>query len=174
MPENAPPSQSFKPGEEGGEARIESITRNGAGQLEVRLQGREDVVVDARVARCFPWSLPEHYVSVRDRDGQELTLLKTLDALDEASRRVVAEELADKVFNPRILRVLDHKDEFGVTSITVQTDRGEATFQVRSRDDVRVLSATRAVFRDADGNNYEVADLDALDRVSRRFLSDYF
>ncbi len=154
--------------------KVEGITRNDAGQLIVRMEGRDEPVVDARIARCFPWSLPETYVSIRTKDGKELALLKTLDELDEASRSLVRQELHDKVFNPRIMRVVEHKTEFGVTSITAETDRGRVIFQVRTRDDVRVLSATRLLFRDADGNTYEVADVGAMDPVSRKFLQDYF
>ena len=138
------------------------------------IDGRAEPVVDARVARCFPWSLPDYYVAIRDKEGKELALLATLDDLDAASRQVVREELADKVFNPKIHRITDHRNEFDVISITAQTDRGEVTFQIRSRDDVRMLSDTRALFRDADGNTYELTDLNALDPASRKWLEDYF
>lgn len=153
---------------------VESVRRNPAGQLVVRLRGRADEVADAKVARCFPWSLTDRYVSIRDKDGKELALLATLEELDEPSRRVAEQELADKIFNPRIQKVTAYKHEFGVISITAQTDRGEVTFQIRSRDDIRVLSPTRALLRDADGNTYEIADITALDPVSRKHLQDYF
>ena len=155
-------------------AAIKGVTRNEAGQLVVQLDGRDAAVVDARVARCFPWSLPDAYISIRDKDGKELALLGTLDDLDPASRRVVQEELAEKVFNPKIHRITDHRSEFDVISIAAHTDRGEVTFQIRSRDDVRLLSDTRALFRDADGNVYELTDLAALDPASRKWLEDYF
>jgi hypothetical protein len=48
------------------------------------------------------------------------------------------------------------------------------TFQVRSRDDVRHLSPTRLLFRDADGNAYEIADIRQLDPASRRQVQEYF
>jgi hypothetical protein len=149
------------------------ITRNEAGQLVVQMDAK-DPVVDARVARCFPWSLPGIYVSIRDKEGKELALLRTLEELDPASRQIVQQELADKVFDPKIRRVTSYKNEFGVISITAQTDRGEVTFQIRSRDDVRLLSNSRALFRDADGNTYELTDLNALDRASRKWLEEYF
>ena len=78
------------------------------------------------------------------------------------------------VSDEQIRRIVDYKDEFGVTSIEAETDRGTVTFQVRTRDDVRVLSPTRALFRDADGNTYELADLSALDQSSQKYLQDYF
>ena len=61
-----------------------------------------------------------------------------------------------------------------MTEITAETDRGKVTFQIRSRDDVRMLSGTRALFKDVDGNTYEIPDLTALDRTSQHYLSQYF
>lgn len=161
-------------GEADGENRIESVERNKAGQLVVKLAGRDDPIIDARVVRCFPWSIPDSYVSVLDSDGKEAIMLKSLDGLDAPTREVLETELHDKVFNPKILKISECKHEFGVTSITAETDRGEVTFQVRSRDDVRVLSPTRALFRDADGNTYELADLTALDPAAQKSLQRYF
>lgn len=153
---------------------IESVSRNSIGQLIVRVKGREEPYVEVKIARCFPWSLPETHISVRDKEGKEIALLKSLGELDDASKAVVLQELEQKVFAPRILRVVDCKEEFGIASLTVETDRGPVTFQVRSRDDVRVLSPTRALFRDADGNTYELADLNALDAAGRRWMQGYF
>ena len=164
------PSQESVPGS----ARVASIARNDAGQLVVRLEGEDEPVVDARLARCFPWSLPEAYISVRDSEGSEIVLLKTLDDLDPDSREVAQAELRDKVFDPKILRILDHTHEFGISSIRAETDRGTRTFQVNGRDDVRLLSPTRALFRDVDGNTYELPDLTRLDRASRRHIQHFF
>jgi len=156
------------------QGRIISIERNSAGQLVARLEGREDPIVDVRIVRCFPWSVPDSYVSVRGADGKEVAMLRSIDELDEASRSVVDEELRDKVFNPKILRIVDYKHEFGVTQIQAETDRGEVTFQIRSRDDIRILSAKRALFRDVDGNTYELPDVTALDATGQNYLQRYF
>jgi hypothetical protein len=154
--------------------QLEGITRNESGQLVVRLKGQPEPLVDARVARCFPWSMPDTFISVRNREGKEVVLLETLDSLDPATRHIIQQELHDKAFNPKISRIVEHKNEFGVTSIKAQTDRGEVTFQIRSRDDIRILSSARLLFRDADGNTYEIADLHAMDAASRKFLEAYF
>ncbi len=154
--------------------RIESIERDEAGQLVVKIAGREDPIVDARVVRCFPWSVPESYVSIRDGDGKEMVMLKSFDGLDPAHRELLEAELSDKIFNPKIVKIVNYKHEFGVTSITAVTDRGEVTFQMRSRDDVRVLSPIRALFRDVDGNTYELADVTTLDSAAQKNLERYF
>ena len=158
---------------QGPAGKVEGITRNDTGQLVVRIAGQVEPIVDARVARCFPWSVPQAYVSIRNKEGKEVLLLKTLDELDEASRAIVREELHDKIFNPKITRIVDHATEFGVTSVTAETDRGPVIFQIRSRDDIRILSAARLLFRDADGNTYEVSDVTSLDAASQKFLQNY-
>jgi hypothetical protein len=153
---------------------IQSVARNELGQLVVRLRGRQEPVVDARVARCFPWSLPQCYISLRDKEGKELALLKSLEEVPQEHRPLLEQELADKIFNPRISRILDYRNEFGVISVTAQTDRGQVSFQIRSRDDVRLLTPTRALFRDVDGNTYDLPDVNQLDLASRRHLQEYF
>jgi hypothetical protein len=157
-----------------GEGSVQSVALNELGQIVLRLAGREEPFVDVRIARCFPWSLPETYISICDKEGKELVLLRDLTGLEPPSRELIRRELRDKVFSPRIQRVLACKSEFGVTSITALTDRGEVTFQVRSRDDIRILSPTRAIFRDADGISYELYDIQTLDPVSQRHLRDFF
>lgn len=157
-----------------GKARIRRIERTCEGRLEVYLTGRSEPVRDARIAKCFPWSMPADYISILDNVGKEVALLETLDDLDAASREIVEQELREKLFNPKITRVIEFKHEFGVTTITAETDRGEVSFQIRSRDDVRKLSPTRALFRDADGNTYELPDVEALDPASQKRLQGYF
>lgn len=157
-----------------GEVHVERVERDSAGRLVAHLSDRDQPVVDVRVARCFPWSVPDQYVSLRDADGREVALLKNLEELDSASRDVVERELADKIFNPKIKKIISFNDEFGVVSITAETDRGTVTFQVRGRDDVRVLSSTRALLRDADGNCYELEDIRKLDGPGRQWMSRYF
>ena len=158
----------------GSEATIDRIELDEAGRLVVHVAGRDEPIVDAKVSRCFPWTSPDRHVAVVDADGEEVVLLETLDELSEADRRVVDRHLTTNVFNPVIRRVVSQKHEFGITSITAETDRGEVTFEIRSRDDVQKLSATRALFRDADGNHYELPDINELDPASRRRVEHYF
>jgi len=158
----------------GGDLTIARIERNDAGKLVVHFDGRDEPLVDARLARYFPWSLPGAYISVRDADNHEVVMLRELDELDDASRELAEAELADKIFNPKILRIVSHKREFGVTTLHAKTDRGRVEFQFHGRDDIRILSPTRALFRDVDGNTLELPDITQLDPLSRKFISRYF
>lgn len=162
------------PSPAGSAVRLLELTRAGNGDLLARLSDREEPVVDVRVARCFPWSLPDRMISVRDKDGNELVLLETLDGLPQPTRELIDDELRDKIFAPRIERILACEHRFGITTFHAVTDRGDVKFQLRNRDDVRVLSAVRCILKDVDGNVYEVRDLTKLDRESRHHLSDFF
>jgi hypothetical protein len=155
-------------------ARVERLERAEDNRLVVRLAGCAEPIVDVKLAKYFPWSRPDSYVSVRSADGKEVALVRLLDELDDASRRIAEAELRDKIFNPRIVKILEFRHEFGIYSVTAETDRGRAIFQFRGRDDIRILSSTRALFRDADGNSYELPDLNALDSASRRHLLPFF
>ncbi len=155
-------------------ADIRGLEVNDLGQVVLRLAGREEPYVEVRIARCFPWSLPETFISICEKDGRELVLLRDLGELPDQMRELVRRELRDKAFTPRIQRVLSCTSEFGVTSIRAMTDRGEVTFQVRTREDVRILGPARAVFRDADGVSYEVSDLRAMDSASQKHLQEFF
>ena len=61
-----------------------------AGLLVVHQQGRPDPLADARVARCFPWSLPSDYISIRTKEGKRIKLDRN-SPLAWAQREFVAE-----------------------------------------------------------------------------------
>ena len=150
------------------------LERNARGELLAYVDGDPEPVENVKVARCFPWSLQQEYVAIRNPDGEEVALLVSLDGLDEATRSLIEQELREKVFVPKIRRIVRYLAEFGVVSITAETDRGKVDFQIRNREDVRALSPRRAIFCDVDGNMYEVEDFEALDRSSQKHIEQYF
>ncbi len=154
--------------------KLTRLERKPNGELVAHLSDRDAPVEQVKVARCFPWSCRDGYISISDSQGEELVLLVSLEELEPATRELIEQELRDKFFVPKILRILDYKAEFDVVSISAETDRGQVTFQIRDRDDVRLLSATRALLRDVDGNIYEIEDFTALDRASQRRLEQFF
>src|ERR1051326_6088488 len=60
------------------------LTRGADGRL---LATRGDVERAVWVRRCFPWSEPARFVSLRDDDQQEFALVRDPADLDAASRR---------------------------------------------------------------------------------------
>ncbi len=154
--------------------RIRKLERNTKGKIVAHIEGSDEPIVDVHIRRYFPWSGPDEYFSIRDADGKELAMLRTLHELDPDSREIAEAELAHKVFNPKITRVVSHKREFGLTTMVAETDRGGVTVQFNSREDVRILSSTRGLIRDINGNTLEIPDLTEMDALSQRFLQRYF
>ncbi len=158
-----------------GEARpeISRIECDPAGKLVVYLVDQEDPIPNASIARCFPWSFPQDYISIRDEAGREVTLLESLESLDDASRSVVEAELHHKIFNPRITRVTECRTEFGVTTIAAETDRGPVTLQVASRDEVRYLDAHGGLILFGAANTFEIEAVGVRHTDSRRRLGAF-
>jgi hypothetical protein len=131
--------------------------------------GEEKLVY--QVARAFPLSTPEDYVSLLDEDGKELGMIHHMGELDDSSKTIVAEELEKAYFIPRIKKILRLKEVYGgVTDFSVETDRGYRDFEVRGREGIRLMGLSRIIITDVDGNKYEVPDSRGLDSRSRSLL----
>ena len=73
---------------------------------------------------------------------------------------------------PKITKVLDKHDKFGVLKFMVETERGIRTIEIRNRhNDLKLMYEGRVLIRDADDNRYEIENIDALDRHSRSLLN---
>jgi hypothetical protein len=83
---------------------------------------------------------------------------------------VLADEMNRAYFVPKIVRLHDIEDAHGAARWEVETDRGYRVFDVRDREDVRVVRKTRVLLQDADGNRFEIEDLTTLDERSQRLL----
>ena len=149
------------------------LARNERGQIELR-RGREtDPIAPVRLARCFPWSLRNRYISIRDKEGQELVLLESLDGVEPDTRTLIEQELDQQEFIPRITAVDNVDDDYEVMAWKVRTDRGPIELQVKSNDDIRQLDDGRVIVRDHAGGKFEVRDLYQLDARSRRLIEDH-
>ncbi len=127
---------------------------------------------EVRIARAFPFSDPERYIGLRDGDDKDIGILTTLHGLDKDSRAIIEEELEKRYFTPRIERVLTVKEEFGVVTWEVETDRGPRRFLVRNlRDSTFPLGANRLMMTDTDGNRYEFPDVSTVGTKAMTVLS---
>ena len=149
------------------------LARDVRGRLVFRPREGASPVEGATVARCFPWSHRDGYISIRDTGGKELCLLRSLNAVDPEVRRMIEEELAAQEFLPKITAVLDLDDRFDVMVWKVTTDRGPMELQVEHAEDIRQLPDGRVLMKDHAGGLFEVPDLGALDARSRMLLENH-
>ena len=147
------------------------IYRNRYGDLVLSVNGIERRV--SRVVRAFPITMPWRYIIFIDENGEEIGLLKSFKGLDNGSAKVLREELEKRYFIPKITKIHEIREEFGVLVWKTETDKGPRTFEVTSRRNIKRISGGRILVRDGDDNLYEI-DYRCLDRRSRTLIDETF
>lgn len=142
------------------------------GAVHLRLEVLEEFCIpNARVRRAFPLSTPESFLSLQGADGKEIAMLRGLEGVDEASRRLLDEELDRRYFTPRIERIEELRQDAGMWRFHVVTQRGPTEFFVRNwRDSAVEIGRNRWQITSVDGGRFEIPDLDDLDPLSLRLL----
>jgi len=137
------------------------------GSLWAMRDGGESAV---SVRRCFPWSEPTRYLSLRDEEDGEFALVRDPAELDARSRAALDMALAVAGFVFEITRVLEIEEEVEIRRWRVETKQGPRTFQTRLDDWPRLLPHGGLLIRDLAGDLYHLAEPAALDRESRDLL----
>ncbi len=144
-------------------------------RLEHRIDGQlwaveQDEERTVSVRRCFPWSEPARFVSLRDKDDKEVALIRQPESLDAASREVLERALVEAGFVLRIVQIYEVEEEVEIRTWKVETMQGSRTFQTRLDDWPRELPGGGLLIRDVAGDLYHVADREALDDKSKKLL----
>jgi hypothetical protein len=153
-----------KPETEEAELRLE---RRADGQLWAVLGPRASPVW---VRRCFPWTAPARFVSLRDRDEEEVALVRDLDELEPDSRRALEASLLEAGFVLEVEAVEDVEDEIEIRTFRVRTRQGPRRFQTLRDEWPRPTPDGGILLRDVAGDLYWVRDPACLDRRSRARL----
>ena len=120
--------------------------------------------------RCFPLSDPEKSIALLDSEGREIVTLPALDSLNPSARDLIKSELASRDFVPVIRRVMHATNPNPPCRWSVETDRGETSFQLESEDDIRKLGPHRVMIADSNGIRYSIPDVRQLDAATRRIV----
>lgn len=144
-------------------------------ELEYRTDGtlcviRGETAIPVTVRPCFPWSESRRYISLRDDDNQEVSLVKDPAELDPASRGALEQALAEAGFLLEVTRVLEVEEEVEIRHWRVETRQGLRSFQTRLDDWPRSLPGGGFLIRDVAGDLYHLAAPEALDKQSRELL----
>ncbi|MFM8590392.1 MAG: DUF1854 domain-containing protein [Limnohabitans sp.] len=125
------------------------------------------------VVRAYPVTAPQTGVGVMDEQGHELFWFDRLDQVSTALRTSLEAAVQEREFLPEILQ-LRAVSTFATPSIwSVQTDRGETQFLLKGEEDIRRLTGSILLINDANGVQYLIRDVHALDRHSRRLLDRF-
>lgn len=132
--------------------------------------GEGGTAIPVRARRCFPWSEPDRYVSIRDEMENEIALATDLGELDPASRAAVERSLDEADFVMDIERIESVTEESEVRNWKVATRQGLRSFQTKRDEWPRQMPGGGLLIRDVAGDIYRIAAPDSLDEGSRRRL----
>ena len=145
------------------------ISRDESGRLKIIFEGGAEVTVK-RIIKAFPLTMPWRYIILIDENDQEIGVIKAIKDLDESSRRILVEQLEKIYFIPKITKIHQIKEEFGVLLWETETNKGPRRFEVTSRRDIKKIGKRRIIIKDADGNLYDIPDYARLDQRSKVLL----
>ena len=123
--------------------------------------------------RAYPVTDPEGGVALMDAAGHELLWIDALAQLAPAVRSQVLQALTEREFLP-VIEKLEGVSSFATPSTwSVVTNRGATQFLLKGEEDIRRLTGTVLLINDADGVQYMIRDLAAMDKHSRKLLDRF-
>ena len=148
------------------------ILRTSCGFVDAEIDGQH--YKELKVARMFPVSLPDAYITVSDSSGKELGIILDLAKFEKSQSAVLEQALDHAYFMPKIRKVYSVTERFHVVSWDVMTDRGRRRFEMTvSTDQIIHLGPDRLVLHDIDHNRYEIESISALDPESRTTIDPH-
>lgn len=148
------------------------LSRNAFGDLVFTdAAGQEHIGISP--VRAHPITAPDEGVSLVGPDGHELAWIARLSELAAPERELLNAELASRDFTPTLLSIRKVSTFSVPSQWTVQTDRGETQFILKTEEDIRRLGEGRLLIASSHGIQFLVPDRFALDRASKRMLERF-
>jgi hypothetical protein len=122
------------------------------------------------VRRCFPWSEPARYISLRDENHREVVMVRDPLELAPLARDALLEAMAEAGFLFEVTRILDIEEEVEIRHWRAETRQGARTFQTRLDDWPRALPGSGFLIRDVAGDLYRLPNPETMDKRSRELL----
>ncbi len=148
------------------------LQRDAFGRLVLQMpDGTRHAPVTA--LRAYPVSAPNEGVALMDADGHEIFWIQALDQLAQSLRSQVMQALNEREFLPEILQLTDVSSFATPSTWSVLTDRGSTQFLLKGEEDIRRLTGTVLLINDANGVQFMIRDLAAMDKHSRKLLDRF-
>lgn len=147
--------------------------KNGFAELFLTENGEEKSAGIVEVKRAFPFEKEEEFLILENEDGKDLGFIRALSERSDEEQRILRRELAGRYFMPVITAIHKVNDRFGFSYWKVTTTSGELEFSVRDTYKSIIHLGRRMIITDADGNRYDIPDVDALPKVDRKRIELY-
>ena len=125
-----------------------------------------------RLARAFPRTNPDQFVSLMNPEGHEIGIIENPDQLDETSREIVATELKALYFIPTIQTIRSVTAKGTGSVWEVDTDDGPRSFRIMGRDALDGNEAPSIEIHDENGKRFKIENYWELESDSRDLISD--
>jgi hypothetical protein len=126
--------------------------------------------VTCQVSRCFPWSEPDRYFSLKDVEGKELLLVRELSELDLSSCEALRGALREAGFLFEIERIDSIKEELQLRVWKVRTRQGVRQFQTELESWPRKLPGGAILIKDISGDLFCIRNIGALNEKSQDLI----
>lgn len=164
--EPAPRSHSRRKSAEPPAAKLR-VERGADGSLTAIKDGAR---TEVRVCRCFPWSKPSCFISLRDEKDNEVALIEQLSELEADSRAAIEEAMAQAGFVMEIESIISAEEVYEVRAWKVQTKQGPRTFQTKLDVWPREIASGGYLIHDVAGDVFRIAKPESMDAKSQKIL----
>ncbi len=126
--------------------------------------------IPVTIMRCFPWSNPTSYLSLRDEKGEEQGFVTHLEELSPSSRSHLEQELRLTGQTFEIIRIQKVQKEIELRCWEVETKGGNRHFQTELDVWPRALPDGSLLLQDLFGDLYRIHP-QSLDAPSLKILT---
>lgn len=139
-------------------------------QLYLKLDEKE---VEVEVKRCFPRSYSEKFLSLRNKDDEEMLLIEDMSKLESHSKEALEKILSIIDFKLNITEILAIEEEVELRNYQVMTTSGFRKIQTRLDDWPDVLANGKILIKDLSGDCYLINHWSELNKNSQKLLATY-
>ena len=121
--------------------------------------------------RLFPVSGLNDYITFLDSEGEEQFILRRLDNMEPHQRELLQGCLEEYYRIPKIKRLITFSEKHCIWLWTVETDRGEFTFEIVNHiRSLKMFYDKRILVKDSNDNRYEIPNIYDLDKRSQKLI----
>jgi len=156
-----------------------SLSENGFVCLKYNGNEYKQVIL----ARIMPFTKPYNYISVMDKERNEIGIVKDIYELNSESADIVKTELNRRYYCKQVISIISAKFKMGYLYIDAEMKNGNETIaindtsknirQLAQEVGTEKLASGRILITDVDGNRYEIKDLSKMDKKSQRAIIPY-
>jgi hypothetical protein len=119
---------------------------------------------------CFPTEHSGKYISVKNKDGDELNFINSLDDLELDQSELIKMILKDQRVSQNIVKINNINDEIELRVFNVETTSGNTLFYTKLEDWPTKKANGTFIIRDINSDEY-VLDFESLDIRSKKKVS---